>query len=125
MQSDAHHGSTFMVNIMAIFKNDDLPSSLFGFGNVLYNKQYIITFGGSCMNDIYIFDIFNNKWYKSELKLNKKIHYSSATLCDNNIHFIGGKDCEFNTATDAFYVIDACYILHCDYEILSDSKIRC
>ena len=112
------------INIIKIYKNNKLNEYLRGFSNILYNNKYIITFCGYNIDDIYIYSILNNKWFKSKLKLNKKIYQSSAIIFKNNIHVIGGQDKNY-VYLDSYYDIDVSYVLNYEKEeLLNNETIR-
>ena len=53
--------------------------------------NYVFTFGGEDLNDIFYYNIKKNKWFKSNIKLPKIISNSSVSCIDNKIHVIGGE----------------------------------
>ena len=88
------------------------------FPKILYNN-YLITFGGYGLLDIYIFNIKTNKWYISDIKLSNKLMDSSSVIVGDNIHVIGGQNW---TSNATYYSINISHLLNCKKKELTNQQ---
>ena len=94
---------------MFVFDNIATPDTFYGFSYIKLNNEYIITFGGININDIYYYSIKEEKWYKTNIKLKNKIRFSCVSKYGDIIHVIGGHDYDNSVDLSSFYKFDIIY----------------
>ena len=72
------------------------------------NKYYFVTFGGwngsERLDDIYVFDIWNNKFTKLQKKIPQKLDMLTCAVINGIIHLIGGGDTQGNRVKTHYHI---------------------
>ena len=84
---------SIFLRIFSVFDNIITPYNFCNFSYTKLNSNYIITFGGPHLDDIYFFSIKKEKWHKTHIKLKNKIQSCCTSKLGNTIHVTGGQLC--------------------------------